>query len=136
MSYTKLPILFVAITLIALPLGAGAISSTSYQMDPTTFGASAKSVTSTTYQMDAIVDVAGGRETTSSFVLEAGGASPYYCGDGFIDPGHVSAIIGSKPYEILGVAQVITGFEAQDILEGILMLLAQIKDGRKEVENQ
>ena len=30
--------------------------------------------------------------------------------DGFIDPGHVSAIIGSKPYEILGVAQVITGF--------------------------
>ncbi|HAU66578.1 TPA: hypothetical protein DCW61_04500 [Candidatus Uhrbacteria bacterium] len=86
MSYTKLPILFVAITLIALPLGAGAISSTSYQMDPTTFGASTKSITSTTYQMDAIVDVAGGRETSSSFVLEAGGTSRYYCGDGFRDP--------------------------------------------------
>ncbi len=86
MSYTKLPILFVAITLIAFPLGVGAISSTSYQMDPTTFGASAKSVTSTTYQMDAIVDVAGGRETSSSFVLETGGTSQYYCGDGFRDP--------------------------------------------------
>ncbi len=56
--------------------------------------------------------------------------------DGFISPGHVSAIIGSDPYETLGVSQVITGFEARDILEGILMLLAQIKERRKEVENQ
>ncbi|TSD02358.1 MAG: hydrogenase expression/formation protein HypD [Parcubacteria group bacterium Athens0714_25] len=56
--------------------------------------------------------------------------------DGFIDPGHVSAIIGSEPYEVLNVAQVITGFETQDILEGILMLLRQIKDERKDVENQ
>lgn len=56
--------------------------------------------------------------------------------DGFIDPGHVSTIIGSEPYKILDVAQVITGFETQDILEGILMLLMQIKEERKEVENQ
>jgi hydrogenase expression/formation protein HypD len=56
--------------------------------------------------------------------------------DGFIDPGHVSAIIGAEPYEALKVAQVITGFEAQDILEGILMLLKQIKEKRREVENQ
>ena len=40
--------------------------------------------------------------------------------DGFIDPGHVSVVIGEAPYEKLGVPQVITGFEAQDILEGIL----------------
>ena len=86
MSYTKLPILFVAISLMVLPFGADAISSTSYQMDPTTFGASSKSVSSSSYTMDAIVDIAGGRETSSSFVLEAGGSSAYYCGDGFRDP--------------------------------------------------
>jgi len=56
--------------------------------------------------------------------------------DGFIDPGHVSVIIGVEPYEVLEVSQVITGFEVQDILEGILMLLRQIKEGRREVENQ
>lgn len=56
--------------------------------------------------------------------------------DGFIDPGHVSAIIGTKPYESMKVPQVITGFETQDVLEGILMLLRQIKNGRQEVENQ
>ncbi|MFC1645357.1 hydrogenase formation protein HypD [Patescibacteria group bacterium] len=57
--------------------------------------------------------------------------------DGFIDPGHVSVIIGSDAYEFLGdIPQVITGFEARDVLEGILMLLLQIKEKRGEVENQ
>ncbi len=58
--------------------------------------------------------------------------------DGFICPGHVSTIIGSKPYEPLSerfkVPQVIAGFEPIDVLLGILMLLRQIKDGRHEVE--
>jgi hydrogenase expression/formation protein HypD len=60
--------------------------------------------------------------------------------DGFICPGHVSTIIGEAPYRTLaetyGVPCVITGFEALDILEGIDMLLAQIGDGRAEVEVQ
>jgi hydrogenase expression/formation protein HypD len=57
--------------------------------------------------------------------------------DGFIDPGHVSVIIGSDSYDDLGeVSQVITGFEARYVLKGIFMLLLQIKDGRKEIENQ
>jgi len=56
--------------------------------------------------------------------------------DGFISPGHVSTIIGIKPYEGMGVPQVITGFTAEDVLVGICMLLAQIKDGRAEVENE
>ena len=56
--------------------------------------------------------------------------------DGFIDPGHVSTIIGLKPYEELNVAQVITGFTDKDVLAGIYMLLKQIASGRKEVENQ
>ncbi len=56
--------------------------------------------------------------------------------DGFIDPGHVSAIIGVKPYRALKVPQVITGFLAVDVLASILMLLRQLKDGRCEVENE
>ncbi len=56
--------------------------------------------------------------------------------DGFIDPGHVSTIIGVKPYRKLKVPQVITGFEAVDVLAAILMLLRQLKEGRCEVENE
>lgn len=57
--------------------------------------------------------------------------------DGFIDPGHVSTIIGLEQYKILkGVPQVITGFEERDILEGIYMLLKQIAEGRADIENQ
>ncbi|KKP81104.1 MAG: Hydrogenase maturation factor, partial [Candidatus Moranbacteria bacterium GW2011_GWF1_35_5] len=56
--------------------------------------------------------------------------------DGFIDPGHVSAIIGVKPYDKLKVSQVITGFEMEDVLEGILLLLIQIKNKDLTVINQ
>lgn len=56
--------------------------------------------------------------------------------DGFIDPGHVSAIIGVEPYKSMNVAQVITGFEVHDVLVGIYMLLLQIKEGRTDVENE
>jgi len=57
---------------------------------------------------------------------------------GFVLPGHVSAIIGSRPYEFLarehGVPCVITGFEPADLLRGALMLLRQRREGRAEVE--
>ena len=60
--------------------------------------------------------------------------------DGFICPGHVSAIIGAKAYEPLvkehGVPCVVAGFEPTDVLQAVLMLLEQLKDGRAEVENQ
>lgn len=56
--------------------------------------------------------------------------------DGFIDPGHVSAIIGSIPYQKLKIPQVITGFEMQDVLEGIFLLLNQIKNDDLRVLNQ
>jgi len=49
--------------------------------------------------------------------------------DGFLLPGHVSAIIGRKPYEFLagrfGKRCVIAGFEPVDILQAILMLIRQ-----------
>jgi len=56
--------------------------------------------------------------------------------DGFIDPGHISTIIGIKPYEAINIPQVITGFTADDILVGIYMLLKQIQENRADVENE
>ncbi len=56
--------------------------------------------------------------------------------DGYICPGHVSAIIGADPYKSMKVPQVITGFAAGDILAGICMLLRQIDEGRAEIENE
>ncbi len=60
--------------------------------------------------------------------------------DGFILPGHVSAIIGTEPYRFIseefGYPAVITGFEPLDILQGIWMLVQQIKEGRSSVEIQ
>lgn len=56
--------------------------------------------------------------------------------DGFISPGHVSTIVGTEVYEHMKVAQVITGFLAEDVLVGIYMLLCQIRDNRKDVENE
>lgn len=56
--------------------------------------------------------------------------------DGFIDPGHVSVVIGEKPYADLKVPQVITGFSLKDVLEGILLLLIQIKNKDLRVVNQ
>jgi hydrogenase expression/formation protein HypD len=50
--------------------------------------------------------------------------------DGFILPGHVSTIIGAKPYEFLArefhKPCCIVGFELLDLLQGILMLLDQL----------
>jgi hydrogenase expression/formation protein HypD len=58
--------------------------------------------------------------------------------DGFILPGHVSAIIGAKPYRFIGdkysIPSVITGFEAKDILGGIALLLRQVFDCKTDVE--
>ncbi|MEM2874454.1 MAG: hydrogenase formation protein HypD, partial [Candidatus Hadarchaeales archaeon] len=58
--------------------------------------------------------------------------------DGFICPGHVSTIIGSRPYESLSeryeVPQVIARFEPVDVMLGILMLLKQIRGKRHDVE--
>ena len=59
---------------------------------------------------------------------------------GFVGPGHVSTIIGTRPYrwipERYGKPVVIAGFEPMDVLQAVLMLLAQLREGRCEVENQ
>lgn len=60
--------------------------------------------------------------------------------DGFLCPGHVSAVIGLQPYagisDEFGVPCVVAGFEPGDILAAILMLLRQLREGRAEVQNQ
>ncbi len=59
---------------------------------------------------------------------------------GMIQPGHVSAIIGTRPYEFLSaqykVPQVVAGFEPLDLMMGVYMLARQVQDGRAEVENE
>ncbi|MEK7557977.1 MAG: hydrogenase formation protein HypD [Patescibacteria group bacterium] len=56
--------------------------------------------------------------------------------DGFLCPGHVSTIIGVEPYKSMKVSQVIAGFEVEDILVAIYMLLKQIFDNKTIVENE
>lgn len=60
--------------------------------------------------------------------------------DGFIDPGHVSTIIGTKPYEHLttrfDIPQVIAGFEPLDVLMAVWMLVKQIENGQARVDNE
>ena len=60
--------------------------------------------------------------------------------DGFLCPAHVSAIIGTRPYEVIAgkyrIPCVVTGFEPLDVLQGILMLTEQIASGKATVENQ
>ena len=60
--------------------------------------------------------------------------------DGFLGPGHVSTVIGQRPYRfvpaVYGKPLVTAGFEPLDILQAIVMLLEQLTSGRCEVENQ
>jgi hydrogenase expression/formation protein HypD len=60
--------------------------------------------------------------------------------DGLIDPGHVSTIIGARPYEQLSnkyhIPQVIAGFEPLDVLMAIYMLMKQIRNHEAKVENE
>src|ERR1700729_948101 len=60
--------------------------------------------------------------------------------NGFLGPGHVSTVVGQRPYRFVpaeyGLPLVTAGFEPLDILHAIAMLLTQIREGRCEVENQ
>lgn len=60
--------------------------------------------------------------------------------DGFVGPGHVSTVIGTRPYEFVPRAYrkplVVSGFEPLDILQSVYMLVKQVIEGRAEVENQ
>jgi hydrogenase expression/formation protein HypD len=69
-------------------------------------------------------------------ILDAAGCEV----QGFLAAGHVCAVMGWTEYEPLAqryrVPIVVTGFEPLDLLEGILMAVRQLEQGRFEVENQ
>ncbi len=58
--------------------------------------------------------------------------------DGLICPGHVSAIIGSRPWEFVardyGIGCVVSGFEPLDVLQSVEMLVDQLERGEPRVE--
>src|SRR5271155_5334466 len=66
--------------------------------------------------------------------------SPEISLDGFVGPGHVSTVIGCGTYDWIatefGKPVVVSGFEPLDILQSIVMLLRQLRDGFATVENQ
>ncbi len=60
--------------------------------------------------------------------------------DGFIGPGHVSMVIGLRPYTFIARDHhkpvVMAGFEPLDIIQSVHMIVTQISEGRAEIENQ
>jgi hydrogenase expression/formation protein HypD len=60
--------------------------------------------------------------------------------NGFIAPGHVSTIIGLKPYEVFPekyqLPTVVAGFEPLDLLFALFMILKQISEGQPKLENE
>jgi hydrogenase expression/formation protein HypD len=55
--------------------------------------------------------------------------------DGFMLPGHVCTVTGYEDYEQFPVPQVVAGFEPEDILLGLLMLVRQVREGTHRVDN-
>jgi len=60
--------------------------------------------------------------------------------DGFISPGHVASIIGTTPFQLFSdayhVPNVVAGFEPNDVLMALAMLLKQIKNKEHKTENE
>ncbi len=71
--------------------------------------------------------------------IEAIASSPTNRVDGFLAAGHVCSVMGTHQYGPLvdrhEVPIVVTGFEPLDVLEGIRRVVAQLEDGRAELEN-
>src|ERR1700733_9313181 len=72
--------------------------------------------------------------------IEAILSSPLNRVQGFLGPGHVCTVVGYEEYEPIAeryhVPIVVTGFEPMDLLEGVLMTIRQLEEGRAVVENQ
>lgn len=60
--------------------------------------------------------------------------------DGFICPGHVATITGSRSFDFIPrkykTGCVITGFEPVDLLQSVLMLIEQVNNGNPQVQIQ
>lgn len=71
--------------------------------------------------------------------MEAVLSAPDNLVQGFLAAGHVCAIMGWEEYLPIArryrVPIIVTGFEPVDILQGVLMCVRQLEEGRAEVEN-
>lgn len=60
--------------------------------------------------------------------------------DAFIGPGHVSTVIGCRPYEFIasdyGKPVAVSGFEPLDLLQSLVMIVRQLEAGEARIENQ
>jgi hydrogenase expression/formation protein HypD len=72
--------------------------------------------------------------------MEAILSSPQCRVQSFLAAGHVCTVMGFEEYVLIAekyrVPIVVTGFEPLDILQGVAMCIAQLEEGRHEVENQ
>jgi hydrogenase expression/formation protein HypD len=72
--------------------------------------------------------------------MEAILSSPSNRVQGFLAAGHVCTVMGYTEYEPIAAKYrapiVVTGFEPLDILQGVLMCVKQLEEGRAEIENQ
>lgn len=72
--------------------------------------------------------------------MEAVLSSPHNRVQGFLAAGHVCTVMGYTEYEPIAkkyhIPIVVTGFEPVDILQGVLMCVTQLEEGRCDVENQ
>lgn len=72
--------------------------------------------------------------------MEAILSSPDCRVQAFLAAGHVCMVMGFEEYFLISqkyrVPIVVTGFEPLDLLEGVQMAVAQLENGRAEVENQ
>jgi hydrogenase expression/formation protein HypD len=70
------------------------------------------------------------------FLIESGEVNL----DALIEPGHVSTIIGTRPYQIFSdkyhIPQVVAGFNPMDVLISIYLILKQLNEGKSEVQNE
>jgi hydrogenase expression/formation protein HypD len=70
------------------------------------------------------------------FLIESGEVNL----DALIEPGHVSTIIGTRPYQVFSdkyhIPQVVAGFNPMDVLISIYLILKQINEGKAEVRNE
>jgi hydrogenase expression/formation protein HypD len=72
--------------------------------------------------------------------MEAVLSAPQCQVQAFLAAGHACMVTGYEEYDSISqqyqVPIVVTGFEPLDLLEGVLMLVAQLENGRTDVENQ
>jgi len=63
--------------------------------------------------------------------------SPQICAQGFILPGHVSAVIGSDVYQFIpqkfDIPGVVAGFEPEDILDSVFLLTEMLLDNKPDI---